>query len=1244
LSQTPTLQSQAYLPKVFVMHTRFRRGFRSFVELPSSLLARSVAGRTGIGVIVGATLLFAATATAADWPMWRGNAERSAVTDDRLPTAPQHIWTRDLGAPHVAWSEDPRLQFDANLHPVAADGLVLVASSAYDCVTALDLKTGRERWRVYAGGPIRLAPTIVGKRVYFGADDGRLYCVELTTGNTVWTFNAALDARRVFGNERLISVWPVRGGPVAADGKLFFTAGVWPFEGTLLYEVDLAASTREPVVSSTLLPDLSPQGHLVLNDKRLVIPNGRAAAYCLDIETKRRIALKYNPYRTGETWIASCGDVLMHGGTVVDLGLRTAMKLVANRPVATPDRLYAVTGDQLQTYEVAGRTRRVGADRRGAAELKSIDVAVGWSLPLAKLPGDGLAAAVHLVADDVLVVSRGKTVFALPPAADGTAPTPAWHVEAPEPIEEVIAADSVLIAVGRTGRLYAFADRNGNQPTPPSDNVAEKTSPAPADVSAAEQSRCEKLADLSPDAGGYCVVLGAGETARALATCSSLRLLVIDADPQRVRDLRDWAGNQQIPGVRLAVLHGDDPPSCLPPYGASLVVRDPRTGPAFTQRLVEQLFDKLRPYGGVLAADGQAANVIAAAAKTTAGGSATSKNDFSCLVRAGALPGAADWTHEYGDAANSLVSLDERVKAPFGLLWYGGPAGGGDLFYNRHDWGPGPTVVAGRMLVQGPGRMASIDIYTGRVLWKKEIREGSGPGRRGNFFEKTKPGFHFVAAGSDVYLVYPDVVQRLSAETGEVAAEFKPPQDGDQWGKVRVWQDQLIAAVFRETEEFGRVPKAVIALNRKTGKVTWTEEAAYAATLIAVGNDRVFFVDTVLEGFYDAWKRRGLTPPAKTPKFIKALDVKTGRPLWDAVPDRTITWLGLSEQAKVLVTSSKEGIDALDAETGTSHWSKAAAAPGFGGHPENVWDKVIVTADQVIDQRGPGRAYDIRTGDPIKQTHPATGKEVDWQFTKTGHHCNYAVASPHLLTFRAAEAGFFDRATGGTARLSGFRSGCRNSLIPAGGVLNCPNYANACSCGYQIFTSLALVHQPRTEMWTYNALPSPSGSIRRLGVNFGAPGDRTDARGTLWTEYPRARDPSAAFAIRAEGSAVKPIRRHTLQMEGPAGEPLWVAATAVEGAETISVDLAGSAAPTTATVRLFFAELDPSVQPGDRVFSVTIQGEQRESALDIVATAGEPRKLVVKTFENVKLGPTLTVKMQAKHGTPLINGMEVMID
>lgn len=61
-----------------------------------------------------------------------------------------------------------------------------------------------------------------------------MYCVELATGKLRWKHQVVPNERRLFGNRRLISVWPVRGGAVVAEGIVYFAAGVWPFEGVFV--------------------------------------------------------------------------------------------------------------------------------------------------------------------------------------------------------------------------------------------------------------------------------------------------------------------------------------------------------------------------------------------------------------------------------------------------------------------------------------------------------------------------------------------------------------------------------------------------------------------------------------------------------------------------------------------------------------------------------------------------------------------------------------------------------------------------------------------------------------------------------------------------------------------------------------------------------------------------------------------------------------------------------------------------
>jgi hypothetical protein len=462
------------------------------------------------------------------------------------------------------------------------------------------------------------------------------------------------------------------------------------------------------------------------------------------------------------------------------------------------------------------------------------------------------------------------------------------------------------------------------------------------------------------------------------------------------------------------------------------------------------------------------------------------------------------------------------------------------------------------------------------------------------------------------------------------------PVAGDQWGKIRIFKDTLIVAVFRETET-GMLPRAVRGLNRHTGEILWTKDAQRSFPLIAVGGDSVYCFDGYLPGFYDAWKRKGVTPKSEGVRSLHAFDVATGNEKWTRTVERIATWMAYSPGHNILVVSNKEGFDAVSGKDGGELWKKLLKAPGFGGHPENVWDKVIVSGDKIIDQRGPGKSYDIKTGEALTFLNPISFEEEEWGFTKTGHHCNYAIASPHLLTFRAGTAGFFDRASNSTGRLNGFRSGCRNSLIPAGGVLNAPNYAHGCSCNYNLFTSLALVHLPSADLWTYSAYQSPGDEVANIGINLGAPGDRVDDDGTLWLEYPAAGDPSPKVKIATTGT-MKPFRLHSNQMTG---SDRWIGGSGTEGISSLKVTVQKTPAKKNYDVRIYFSEPQFG-ESGQRKFDVKVQGEVVAKDLDPFVEAGGARRVVVKEVKGVPVTDGIVhIELAASVGKTLISGVHI---
>ena len=232
----------------------------------------------------------------ADWPMWRHDAGRTATTNEDIPDVLVPLWSRQLPGSAPAYS-DARLRFDAAAEPVVLGKLLFLPSNSDDSVTAYDTETGEVIWKTFADGPVRFAPVGGQGRLIFGSDDGCVYCVKASDGSPVWKIRAVPSERRILGNGRLISVWPVRGGPVLHDGRVYFAAGVWPLEGTFVFCVD--AATGETIWrndrasylygihphQAESFGGLAPQGYILVEGDDLVVPGSQAYPARFDLKT-----------------------------------------------------------------------------------------------------------------------------------------------------------------------------------------------------------------------------------------------------------------------------------------------------------------------------------------------------------------------------------------------------------------------------------------------------------------------------------------------------------------------------------------------------------------------------------------------------------------------------------------------------------------------------------------------------------------------------------------------------------------------------------------------------------------------------------------------------------------------------------------------------------------------------------------------------------------------------------------------
>lgn len=291
-----------------------------------------------------ALLLAASTAAfsaeAADWPQFRYNAGRTAASPDGLPADLELSWRRALPSPCPAFPGELRLAYDVSYEPVVADGTMFVPSMVNDSVTAFDTDTGDELWRFFAEGPVRFAPVAHHGSVYFVSDDGYLYCLRAHDGSLRWKFRGVPDKhcdRKVLGHGRLISMFPARGGPVLADGVVYFAAGLWPTEGVFVHAID--AESGEAVWSNTegsLIPQsnwdhgiggtsgLTPQGYLAIVDGKLVVPCGAQLPAFLDLKTGKLEDYTMgwggrNGLPKGCWFVAGAGRYLSHGGDLYDI-------------------------------------------------------------------------------------------------------------------------------------------------------------------------------------------------------------------------------------------------------------------------------------------------------------------------------------------------------------------------------------------------------------------------------------------------------------------------------------------------------------------------------------------------------------------------------------------------------------------------------------------------------------------------------------------------------------------------------------------------------------------------------------------------------------------------------------------------------------------------------------------------------------------------------------------------------------
>ena len=1257
------------------------------------------------------TSIAASDATSSDWPMWRYDAGHTASSPAELPGELHLQWVRQY-TPRVPVWDDPlnrdMMPYDQVFEPVVADGRMFIGFNDSDKICAIDIRTGAELWSFYTDGPVRFSPVVYRDTVLFTSDDGYIYCVGASDGQLRWKFRGGPSERKVIGNGRVISTWPARGGPVVADDTVYFAASIWPMMGTFIYALDaqtgdvqwlndsMSADFQKQPHGAPAFAGVAPQGQLAISGDLLLVPGGRTLPAALDRNTGELKFFNFGGKGQGGSFVAAGqSHAYVHtrrdGTVAVALPDGAVTKTVINEPVLVTD----TSGETI--YTTTG-----GQDTPLMIEALDADHEPLWAIE-ADGTGDMIRAANRLYA------SGSGRITAIDLPKQGQPAKIAWTKPVDGEVLRLVAACDTLLAVTLDGRILAY----GADPCEPK-RIVQETKQLENNQNTVNFLK-EQLDIQADSAQGYVIWFGVdlNQLLNDMVASSELHYIVVDPDAEKIAKLRHEFDQLGLYGKRITFHVGTPESFQAPPYIANLVFVDYSMAQTLVPSRLRTVYESVRPYGGKLCIVGNkkirsriSESAIANLPK------ASSKVDDSLLIitREGQLPGAADWTHAYGDVANTVKSNDRRVKLPLGVLWFGGNSNMDVL--PRHGHGPSEQVIGGRLFIEGMNSISARDVYTGRVLWHRKFEE---LGTYQIYYDETYShtplsteynqvhtpganarGTNFVATDDGVYLVIDDRCLLLDPKTGATNREFVLPKNAvvtqqadssfrsfpDQnradgtpvtWGYIGIYENLLLAGYgpvdYAREFDYDFSPDGkkgvawrpdfsasdgLMAFDRNTGKILWGVKARndFLHNGIVAGGGRVYLLDKHPLRVEDHNRRRGVTSD-KSNRLL-ALDAQTGEPVWQRDADAVFgSWLSYSAEHDLLLQAGsaasdrsldevKKGIAVHSAKTGETRWSKPEFE--YAGPCMLHNDLVITNTTSYKESQG---ALNLLDGSPFMINDPVTGETMLWTFTRT-YGCNTAVASENLLTFRSGAAGFCDLSNfGGTGNFGGFKSGCSTNLIVADGVLNAPDYTRTCTCAYQNQTSLAMIPMSTNELWSYNTFGKTdddlSPTIQRIGVNFGAPGDRLADSGTLWVNYPADSGTSPNLEVAIEGDPVW-HRDHSSRVSS--GQIPWVTASSVEAVERIVIGLGERPDADTQrrfTVKLYFTEPDTTVRPGERVFDVMLQGKTVDKQFDIAKQTNGPLRSLVTTHQNVLLGDSLEIILSPQTDRkPVLSGVEII--
>ncbi len=585
----------------------------------------------------------------------------------------------------------------------------------------------------------------------------------------------------------------------------------------------------------------------------------------------------------------------------------------------------------------------------------------------------------------------------------------------------------------------------------------------------------EHILARTPVRRGIALVLGCrqGRLAYELARRSELRVIGVDTDPAAVAAARRALMGAGVYGARISVRHVPSLAELpFPGQFADLILSERLLTDGDFAGTAAEVLRLLRPGGIALLGQPRGAARKLTKAKLEAwlkaGGVKADVRDgesglWATLTRP-APPGAGEWSHQYGRPDNSAFGGESlagvTTTADMEVQWIGRP--GPRAQADRNGRKPSPLAINGRLFLQGLRRIIAINAYNGTILWSLEIP---------NFlrFNVPRDCSNWCADPDHLFAAVGDEVWQIDAATGKVARTHSvlpgPHKDWQyDWGYVASVGDALLGSAVKQGSAFTNFwggegwydaaagPLAakvcsdnLFALAKNSGSLLWSyADGLIINPTITVGGGRAYFVESRNADLKASDSRRVTMHELWQSQFLVALDLKTGRKLWERLVDttdgHTAFYLAYGGEKLALVSSGgkKYQVCVYAAADGSEAWEASFGWPkGKGDHGSHMSLPAILGGRLYVRPS----VFDLAGGKRLEPSMPRGG-------------CGTYAATKNAFFFRAGSVTVWNPKTGKASAWSRLRPDCWVSTIPASGMLLSPEGGGGCSCGSWMETSL----------------------------------------------------------------------------------------------------------------------------------------------------------------------------------------------